>query len=79
MAAGWNGRAHLSKALWIGLAVDERGDGVGEASFASFDFAEWGWKAGGPVLEGLLALALFVGRASAGRGATSRYDPSIGT
>jgi hypothetical protein len=77
MTAGWDGRAHLSKALWIGLAVDERGDGVGEASFASFDFAEWGLEAGGPVLEGLLALSLRW--ATAARGATSRYDPSIGT
>ena len=35
MAAGWDGRAHLSKALWIGLAVDERGNEVGEAFAAS--------------------------------------------
>ena len=35
MAVRWDGRAHLSKALWIGLAVDERGNEVGEAFAAS--------------------------------------------
>lgn len=49
MAAGWDGRAHLSKALWIGLAVDERGNEVGEAfAVMRLDFAWWGCSVGGP-------------------------------
>ena len=80
MAAGWDGRAHLSKALWIGLAVDERGGEVGEAfAVMRLDFASvvglLGWR---PVQQPPTLLCLsrctldaLVGRIAAG-GATLR-------
>lgn len=85
MAAGWDGRAHLSKALWIGLAVDERGSEVGEAfAVMRLDFASvvglLGWR---PVQQPptLLCLSCCLSTLSLGesRPEGRHYDLSIGT
>lgn len=83
MAAGWDGRTHLSKALWIGLAVDERGSEVGEAfAVMRLDFASvvglLGWR---PVLEPptLCLSALSTLSLGESRPEGRHYDLSIGT
>lgn len=83
MAAGWDGRAHLSKALWIGLAVDERGNEVGEAfAVMRLDFAWWGCSVGGPcrslpLCASLACLAALVGRAAGRRAALRSLDRHV--
>lgn len=77
MSVRWDGRAHLSKALWIGLAVDERGNEVGEAFAASM-------RVGFCTVVGLGGPSVFGGDLSRSsirlaRRATLNCDLSIGT